>query len=107
MSVHGVGGVMKINGILCRWIFDKNKDKHAFYVEESYVIPWMYPYLEPYGIIMKINHDPLPTPVQDPALWKKIVDRDNTVFPLQESLTEMGPKKSTPAGHHVRFPDSH
>jgi tetratricopeptide (TPR) repeat protein len=40
----------------------------------------MYPYLEPYGIIMKINRDPLPTPVQDPALWKRIVDRDKTYW---------------------------
>ncbi len=23
--------------------------------EESYVIPWMYPYLSPHGLIMKIN----------------------------------------------------
>ena len=80
VSVRGVGGVMRINGILCRWIFDKNKDKHAFYVEESYVIPWMYPYLEPYGIIMKINNNPLPTPAQNPALWKKIVDRDTAYW---------------------------
>jgi len=80
VSVRGVGGVMKINGILCRWIFDKNKDKHAFYIEESYVIQWMYPYLEPYGIIMKLNNNPLPTPVQDPALWQKIVARDKTYW---------------------------
>ena len=80
VSVRGVGGVMKINGILCRWIFDRNKDKHAFYVEESYVIPWMYPYLEPYGIIMKINRDPLPTPGQDPALWQKIIARDRVYW---------------------------
>jgi len=57
VSVRGVGGVMAINGILTRWIFEHARDKHAFYVEESYVIPWMYPYLTPAGIIMKINHD--------------------------------------------------
>ncbi|MGD0016686.1 MAG: DUF2723 domain-containing protein [Verrucomicrobiia bacterium] len=80
VSVRGVGGVMKINGILCRWIFDRNKDKHAFYVEESYVIPWMYPYLEPYGIIMKINHDPLPSPAQDPKRWQEIIARDHAYW---------------------------
>lgn len=59
VSVQGVAGVMAINGILTKMIFDNNRHKHSFYVEESYVIPWMYPYLEPYGIIMKINKDPL------------------------------------------------
>jgi tetratricopeptide (TPR) repeat protein len=59
VSVQGVQGVMMINGILARYIFDKNKAKHAFYVEESYVIPWMYPYLTPHGLIMKINSEPV------------------------------------------------
>ncbi len=88
VQVQGVGGVMQINGILCRQIFDHNQyitetktdestrqsgaavvpadpvgpdgklRKRDFYVEESYVIPWMYPYLTPHGIIMKINNEP-------------------------------------------------
>ncbi len=57
VSVQGVQGVMTINGILARMIFEANKEKHDFYVEESYVIPWMYPYLTPHGLIMKINRD--------------------------------------------------
>jgi len=60
VSVQGVQGVMEINGIISRAIFEANKDKHAFYVEESYVIMWMYPYLSPHGLIMKINSEPLP-----------------------------------------------
>lgn len=60
VSVQGVQGVMMINGILAELIFKANKHKHPFYVEESYVIPWMYPYLEPHGLIMKINAEPLP-----------------------------------------------
>ncbi|MFH0880866.1 MAG: DUF2723 domain-containing protein [Lentisphaerota bacterium] len=61
VSVQGVQGVMMINGILAKMIFEANKYKHPFYVEESYVIPWMYPYLEPHGLIMKINSEPLPS----------------------------------------------
>jgi tetratricopeptide (TPR) repeat protein len=80
VSVRGVAGVMNINGILTRWIFERNKDKHAFYVEESYVIPWMYPYLEPAGIILKINHDPLPPPETDPARWQQIIARDKAYW---------------------------
>jgi tetratricopeptide (TPR) repeat protein len=67
---------MAINGILAKQIFDKNKDKHAFYVEESYVIPWMYPYLRPAGIIMKLEKEPLPSPQENPELWKQIVEHD-------------------------------
>ncbi len=80
VQVRGVAGVMNINGILTKWIFDHAKDKHSFYVEESYVIPWMYPYLTPAGIIMKINHDPLPSPQQDPKVWADIVSRDKAYW---------------------------
>lgn len=57
VQVSGALGVMEINGILARMIFDHNNYRHAFYVEESYVIPWMYPYLTPHGLIMKINNN--------------------------------------------------
>ncbi len=60
VQVQGVGGVMLINGILCQMIFDYNKRTHSFYVEESYVINWMYPYLTPHGLIMKINSEKTP-----------------------------------------------
>jgi tetratricopeptide (TPR) repeat protein len=59
VSVQGVGGVMTINGILAELIFKENKDRHDFYVEESYVIQWMYPYLTPHGLILKLNREPL------------------------------------------------
>jgi hypothetical protein len=55
VQVSGVGGVMNINGIVTKMIFDHNKDKHPFFVEESYVISWMYPYMEPHGLILKLN----------------------------------------------------
>ncbi|HRT04126.1 MAG TPA: DUF2723 domain-containing protein [Kiritimatiellia bacterium] len=68
VSVQGVGGVMTINGILAELIFKENKDRHDFYVEESYVIQWMYPYLTPHGLMLKLNKDPLPG--LDPQLVK-------------------------------------
>ena len=72
--VQGVDQVMAINGILCKMIHDHNKWKHPFYVEESYVIPWMYQYMEPHGLIMKINPEPLAripdeTVKNDMAFW--------------------------------------
>ncbi len=57
-NVTGVAGVMAINGLLAKFIFDKNPDREC-YIEESYIIPWMYPYLEPHGLILKLNRQPL------------------------------------------------
>ena len=55
VQVTGALGVMEINGILSKMMFDHERLRHAFYVEESYVIQWMYPYLTPHGLVMKIN----------------------------------------------------
>ena len=71
VSVQGVGGVMTINGILAELIFKENKEKHDFFVEESYVIGWMYPYLTPHGLIMKLNAEPVAS--VDP----KLVENDH------------------------------
>jgi len=51
-------------------IFDHNNEKHPCFVEESYVIAWMYPYLEPHGLILKLNKKRLP------ALDPKVVNDD-------------------------------
>ena len=60
VQVTGALGVMEINGILTKMMHDHDRLRHSFYVEESYVIPWMYPYLSPHGLIMKINADKTP-----------------------------------------------
>lgn len=58
VQVSGQVAVMAINGLLTKVIFDKNTN-NSFYVEESFPLDWMYPHLSPYGIIMKINRQPL------------------------------------------------
>lgn len=58
VSVTGQVAVMAINGLLTKVIFDKNPD-HEFYIEESFPLKWMYPHLVPYGIIMKIERNPV------------------------------------------------
>ncbi|MFZ4397274.1 MAG: protein O-mannosyl-transferase family, partial [Kiritimatiellia bacterium] len=80
VQVSGVQAVMAINGILAKWIFEWNKEKHSFYVEESYVIQWMYPYLLPAGVIMKIDKEPLPSPQQDRTRWDEIVAKDKAYW---------------------------
>jgi hypothetical protein len=54
MQVSGQVAVMMINGLLCKVIFDHNPN-NEFFIEESFPLPWMYPYETPFGIIMKIN----------------------------------------------------
>ncbi len=58
MSIGGTVAVMGINGLLTKVIFDHNP-KNEFFVEESFPLDWMYPYLTPYGVIMKINRNPV------------------------------------------------
>ena len=73
VQVTGALGVMEINGILTKMMHDHDRLRHAFYVEESYVIPWMYPYLSPHGLIMKINAERTPynaeRAVKDMDFW--------------------------------------
>jgi tetratricopeptide (TPR) repeat protein len=79
VSVSGQVAVMNINGLLCKVIFDHNPT-NAFYVEESFPLNWMYPYETPFGIIMKINRNPLPTLTddifkKDHEFWSKYSER--------------------------------
>lgn len=64
VQVSGQVAVMKINGLLCKVIFDRCPT-NEFYVEESFPLDWMYPYETPFGIIMKINRQPVTELSQD------------------------------------------
>ncbi|MGO9203327.1 MAG: protein O-mannosyl-transferase family [Limisphaerales bacterium] len=57
VQINGQVSVMTINGQLTKILFDQNPG-NEFYVEESAPIKWMYPYLTPFGIIMKLNRQP-------------------------------------------------
>ena len=70
VQVSGQVAVMAINGLLTKVIFDHNP-KNEFFVEESFPLDWMYPYLTPFGVIMKINRQPLPELTED------VVKRDH------------------------------
>jgi hypothetical protein len=70
IQVSGQVSVMSINGLLVKTIFDNNPDRE-FYIEESFPFDWMYPHLEPHGLIFKINRQPLP------GLSDEIVRRDH------------------------------
>ncbi|HVV72977.1 MAG TPA: M56 family metallopeptidase, partial [Verrucomicrobiae bacterium] len=77
LSVSGQVSVMAVNGLLAKVIFDENPDRE-FYIEESFPLDWMYPYLEPHGLILKLNRQPrarLSEQVcsSDRAYWSKLV----------------------------------
>ena len=77
VEVSGQVAMMSINGLLTKVIFDHNPDRE-FYIEESFPLDWMYPYLEPHGLIMKLNRQPLaqlPEEViaRDREYWRKMV----------------------------------
>ncbi len=79
LQVQGQVAVMSINGLLTKVIFDQNPT-NEFYVEESFPLDWMYPYLEPYGVIMKINRRPLaeiPDEIvrKDHEFWSRYSER--------------------------------
>ena len=79
VQVSGQVAVMMINGLLCKNIFDHNPT-NEFFIEESFPLEWMYPYETPFGIIMKINRDPLPSLpdevfARDHAFWSKYSER--------------------------------
>ena len=69
-QVSGQVAVMGINGLIAKVIFDKNPDRE-FYIEESFPLDWMYPHLEPHGLIMKINREP------QAVLSEEAVQRDH------------------------------
>lgn len=59
VEVSGHVAVMEIHGHYVKRIFDRNPGRD-FFVVESFPLDWMYPYLTPHGLILKLNREPLP-----------------------------------------------
>lgn len=79
IQVAGQVSVMAINALLCKVIFDQNPT-NEFYIEESFPLDWMFPHLTPFGIIMKINREPVGTFSEeiyqrDRHFWREYSDR--------------------------------
>ena len=87
ISIRGIEGVMRLNYHLTKMIYEHNIKKHPFFLEESYTIDWMYPYLKPAGIIMElcdhkvdINTDVV---AKDRAYWENLMnvfDKGGTLY---------------------------
>jgi hypothetical protein len=77
VSVSGEIAVMEINGLLAKVIFDQNSN-YDFYIEQSFPLDWMYPYLEPHGMILKLDRQPVTElsealVQQDHDYWSKLI----------------------------------
>jgi hypothetical protein len=75
IELSGQMNVIGIRELLTKTIFDRNPDRE-FYIVEGFPLVWMYPYLEPHDLIMKINRQPLPalsdeTVRRDSDYWRK------------------------------------
>lgn len=68
-EISGTESVMALNSRLSKILFRQNPN-NQFYIEESYAFQWMYPHLSPFGIIMKINREPLA------EISQEMVDKD-------------------------------
>jgi tetratricopeptide (TPR) repeat protein len=73
LQLRGQIAVMAVNGLVAKVVFDRNP-KNEFYVEESLPLQWMYPHLTPFGIIMKVNRQPVP------AFTEEMLDRDHAFW---------------------------
>ncbi|HEY5779474.1 MAG TPA: DUF2723 domain-containing protein [Terrimicrobiaceae bacterium] len=66
----GSGAGTEIFGVILRWLWEKNRDQHEFFIEESFPIRWTYDYAVPHGLLYRLNKTRLET------LPKEVVERD-------------------------------
>jgi tetratricopeptide (TPR) repeat protein len=100
IQVSGQVAVMMVNALLVKNIFDHNTNRD-FYVEESFPLDWMYPYLSPNGLIFKLNREPLP------VLTTKMMDTDHAFWTKQcSSMLGDWLKPETPVSNVCAFVES-
>ncbi|MEO5801895.1 MAG: tetratricopeptide repeat protein [Verrucomicrobiota bacterium] len=80
IQISGLVAVMSINALLVKTMVEKNTDRE-FYLEEGFPLDWMYPHLEPHGLIMKINRQPLK------ELSENLIQKDQNYW--QPRMAEM------------------
>lgn len=69
-----------LHAILARMIFEKNKDKHDFFIEMHFPLEWAWEHLEPAGLLLRIAPEPLKTispevVARDTAFWARLTPR--------------------------------
>ena len=77
--IEGNLGILPFSALL-HWIWEKNRDWHEFYIEESFPITWTYDYAIPCGLVYKLNStklDAIPADAvrQDFSFWHNYKNR--------------------------------
>jgi tetratricopeptide (TPR) repeat protein len=57
------------HSVVTRLIWEKNRDAHAFFVEESFPLEWSYGHAEPHGLVYKIHREPL-AEIPAESVWR-------------------------------------
>ena len=57
--------VSKFFSVILRWLWEKNRDEHEFFIEESFPIRWTYDYAVPHGLIYQLNKTKVETLPKD------------------------------------------
>ena len=68
------------HSVVTRLLWEKNRDRHEFFVEESFPLEWSYDHAVPHGLVYRISRDPVPElPPEvvraDFAFWDGYVSR--------------------------------
>jgi len=77
--LEGNLGILPFSAVL-HWIWEKNRDRHEFFIEESFPITWTYDYAIPCGLIYKLSRtklEAIPEEAvhQDFAFWHDYKNR--------------------------------
>jgi hypothetical protein len=62
-------GVWNVISVMTRMIWEKNVENHDIYIQEHMPVTWMRPYLEPAGLVMKLN-------AEKTEITDKMVEKD-------------------------------
>ncbi len=76
----GSGDATELFGTILQWLWEKNRDRHEFFIEESFPIRWTYDYAVPHGLLYTLNKtklESLSTEIveSDFAYWKEYSTR--------------------------------
>jgi hypothetical protein len=100
VQVNGPVAVMGIHALLVKVILEHNPNSR-FFLEESYLMDTIYPYLSPHGLIFELHHAPLV------SLTPQVLDADNAFWTREcESLLGKWLKPDTSLSNLCAFAET-
>ncbi len=80
VQLKGIEEISAFNSMISHRIFETNRTRGEFFLEESYPMDWYYPHAEPCGLILRLDPKPLPAigpevVAQDRRFWDDLSAR--------------------------------